>query len=507
MAKASTSTLACSPPLAGVVEDPATGSATVTLAALLGEAGPEGETSLRIEQGRDMGRPSTLITRTVKRPGVVSSAHVGGRCVTMMRGCADNSMTPGLCRDCFSQTEAKSCAACGGGRVVRHRELFDLNIAHIDCDAFFASVEKRDRPELAGRPVLIGGGTRGVVSAACYVARMYGCRSAMPMFKALKACPDAVVIRPNFAKYVAASKAIREKMATLSPLVQPLSIDEAAVDLSGTTALHGAPPATMLARFAHDVEADLGLTVSIGLAPNRLLAKLAAGLDKPRGFAVLGSEAAQVLAPWPVRKLPGVGPALERRLTALGLTHLGHLAALDDKSARARLGDDGPSLARRARGEDSRAVTIDHDTKSVSAETTFNTDLSTVAELERPLWRLAEKLAGRLREKHLSAGGVVLKLKTARFASRTRAVRLPNPTVLPDLLFSAASALLAREADGTAFRLIGIGASPLMPGGDADRGRSGRPGCRTPGGSAGGGRRAAGPLRPRCDRAGARVRA
>ena len=318
--------------------------------------------------------------------------------------------------------------------------------------------------------MLIGGGTRGVVSAACYVARMYGCRSAMPMFKALKACPDAVVIRPNFAKYVAASKAIRAKMATLSPLVQPLSIDEAAVDLSGTAALHGAPPATMLARFARDVETDLGLTVSIGLAPNRLLGKLAAGLDKPRGFAVLGSEAAQVMANWPVRRLPGVGPALERRLAGLGLTHLGHLAALDDKSARAKLGDDGPSLARRARGEDSRAVTIDHDTKSVSAETTFNADLATVAELERPLWRLAEKLAGRLREKDLSAGGVVLKLKTARFATRTRAARLPNPTVLPDLLFSAASALLAREADGTAFRLIGIGASPLLPGGEADRG-------------------------------------
>ena len=219
-----------------------------------------------------------------------------------------------------------------------------------------------------------------------------------------------------------------------------------------------------------EVEADLGLTVSIGLAPNRLLAKLAAGRDKPRGFAVLGSEAAGVMATWPVRSLPGIGPALERRLLALGLTHLGHLAALDDRAARARLGDDGPSLARRARGEDGRAVTTERDTKSVSAETTFNADLSTAAELERPLWHLTEKLARRLREKDLSAGGVVLKLKTARFASRTRAVRLPNPTVLPDLLFAAASGLLAREVDGTPFRLIGIGASPLRPGHEADRG-------------------------------------
>ncbi len=379
-------------------------------------------------------------------------------------------MTPGLCRDCFTPTPAPICPACGSLRTLRHPELFTLAIAHIDCDAFFASVEKRDRPELAGRPVLVGGGTRGVVTAACYVARMYGCRSAMPMFKALKACPDAVVIRPDFAKYGQASRAIRALMQPLSPLVQPLSIDEAVVDLRGTEALHRAPPAAVLARFASRVEAEVGLTVSIGLAPNRLLAKLAAGLDKPRGFAVLGADAPGILADWPVRKLPGIGPALERRLHALGITHLAHLQALDDRAARARLGDDGPSLARRARGEDSRPVTTDHDTKSISAETTFDTDLAAVPELEQPLWHLCEKLARRLREKEFAAGGVVLKLKTARFALRTRAARLPGPTALPDVLFAAARGLLLREADGTAFRLIGIGASPLLPGTEADRG-------------------------------------
>ena len=377
---------------------------------------------------------------------------------------------PGLCRDCFIQTAATACHGCGSLRVVRHPELFTLAIAHIDCDAFFASVEKRDRPDLAGRPVLVGGGTRGVVTAACYVARMYGCRSAMPMFKALKACPDAVVIRPDFAKYSAASRAVRALMRGLSPLVQPLSIDEAVVDLSGTQKLHGAPPAAVLARFARRVEAEVGLTVSIGLAPNRLLAKLAAGQDKPRGFAVLGSDAPEIMANWPVRRLPGVGPALERRLAALGITHLGHLQALDERDARARLGDEGPSLARRARGEDARRVTTDHDTKSISAETTFDADLTVLADLEKPLWHLAEKLARRLRENAFSAGGVVLKLKTARFALRTRAVRLPGATVLPDALFAAARGLLVREADGTAFRLIGIGASPLLPGEAADRG-------------------------------------
>src|SRR5579863_8731142 len=162
---------------------------------------------------------------------------------------------PALCRDCGADPgESPACPACGGGRIVRHAELFSLHIAHVDCDAFYASVEKRDRPELAARPVIVGGGVRGVVTAACYVARIYGVRSAMPMFKALKACPDAVVIRPDFAKYVAASRAIRALMGRLTPLLQPLSIDEAVLDLAGTEAVHRAPPAVVLARFAQEVE-------------------------------------------------------------------------------------------------------------------------------------------------------------------------------------------------------------------------------------------------------------
>ena len=374
-----------------------------------------------------------------------------------------------LCRDCGARPgEQPACPDCGSRRIVRHAELFSLHIAHVDCDAFYASVEKRDRPELAARPVLVGGGVRGVVTAACYVARMHGVRSAMPMWKALKACPDAVVIRPDIAKYVVVSRQIRALMERLTPLVQPLSIDEAVLDLSGTEALHGAPPAVMLARFARMVEAELGVTISVGLAPNRLLAKIAAGRDKPRGFCVLGREAAAVLAPENVRLLPGVGPALARRLGSLGIATLAQLQALDDRQAHRRLGEDGPALCARARGEDSRRVNPARETKSISAETTFDADLALAAELERPLWRLSEKLARRLREQGFAAGGVVLKLKTAAFASRTRAARLPTPTQLPDRLFDAARTLLAREADGTAFRLIGIGASPLMPSTTAD---------------------------------------
>ena len=377
---------------------------------------------------------------------------------------------PALCRDCDAEPgDAAECPRCGGRRIVRHAALFDLAIAHIDCDAFYASVEKRDRPELASRPVIVGGGVRGVVTAACYVARLYGVRSAMPMFKALKACPDAVVIRPDFAKYVAVARQIRALMGRLTPLVQPLSIDEAALDLSGTAALHGGPPALVLARFARDVEGAVGVTVSIGLAPNRLLAKIAAGRDKPRGFCVIGAEAAALLAPEPVRLLPGVGPALARRLEGMGITRLGHLQALDPRAALHRLGEDGPALVRRARGEDDRRVDPSRAAKSISAETTFDTDLTRRDDLERHLWRMAEKLARRLAEQDLAAAGVVLKLKTAGFALRTRTRRLPGPTGLPDVLFAEARALLAREADGTPYRLIGIGAQPLAPGAAADQ--------------------------------------
>lgn len=378
---------------------------------------------------------------------------------------------PSLCRECGQLgVPGGLCPACGSRRILRHPELFSLSLAHVDCDAFYASVEKRDRPELTDQPVIVGGGTRGVVSTACYIARIHGVRSAMPMFKALKLCPQAVVIRPDFAKYSAAARQVRALMQTLTPLVQPLSIDEAVLDLAGTEALHGAPPAAVLARFARQVEREVGVTVSIGLAPNRMLAKIAAGRDKPRGFAVLGSEAASVLAPEPVGLLPGIGPAQERRLATLGLTRIGQLQALDDRAARRLLGDDGPSLVRRALGQGGRAVSTREAAKSISAETTFDTDISDRAALEKYLWRVAEKLGRRLREAELAAVGITLKLKTARFESRTRALRLNQPTALPDRLFEAAGTLLAREADGTAFRLIGIGTTHFAPLAEADRG-------------------------------------
>ena len=377
---------------------------------------------------------------------------------------------PALCRDCDAMVAGETCASCGSARVVWHAELLDLVIGHVDCDAFYASVEKSFRPELRDLPVIIGGGARGVVSTCCYVARLYGVRSAMPMFKARSLCPQAVIIKPDMAKYAAVSAQVRALMEALTPLVQPLSIDEAVLDLSGTAALHGAAPAITLNRFARRVERELGITVSIGLARNRLLAKLAAERGKPRGFSVLGSEAASVLAPEPVGLLPGVGPAQVKRLFALGLTRVGQLAALDDREAGRLLGEEGPGLAARARGEDTRPVRREAEHKSISAETTFAEDLSRLADLEPPLWLLCEKLGRRLREADLAAAGIVLKLKTDNFVSRTRSQRLANPTQLPETLFEAAREVLRREADGTAFRLIGIGAAPLAPAARADRG-------------------------------------
>jgi DNA polymerase-4 len=385
-----------------------------------------------------------------------------------------------LCRDCLSLDPGAGplCAACASPRLIHHPELFGLTIAHVDCDAFYASVEKRDRPELAARPVIVGGGKRGVVAACCYVARIQGVRSAMPMFKALALCPDAEVIRPDIAKYAAESRRIRELMERLTPLVQPLSIDEAVLDLAGTEALHRAPPAAVLAGFAREVEREVGVTVSIGLAANRLMAKLAAERDKPRGFAVIGrAEAAGWLAPQPVSLLPGVGPAAQRRLAAMGILRLGQLAALDPRLLRARLGEEGEALAARARGEDDRRVNPERETKSVSAETTFEEDFATLAELEPPLWRLCEKLARRLAAKGLAAGGVVLKLKTAGFETRTRHARLAQPTGLPETLFAAARPLLVREATGARFRLIGIGAQPLAEAAEADHGDLADPGA------------------------------
>jgi DNA polymerase-4 len=383
-------------------------------------------------------------------------------------------VTAVLCRDCAALASAPApperCPHCSSPRLVAHPELGDLAIAHIDCDAFYATVEKRDRPELAERPVIVGGGARGVVLACCYVARLYGVRSAMPMFKALAACPDAVVIRPDMAKYREVGRAVRAEMLRLTPLVEPLSIDEAFLDLSGTENLHGAAPAQLLAALARRVEAVHGVTVSIGLSYNKFLAKLASDLDKPRGFAVLGRvEAAGFLTDKPVGWLWGVGGAMQRRLAADGITKIGQIRTLDERELIARYGRFGRRLFHLARGEDERRVEPDGRARSISAETTFAHDEADAEALARALWPLCERVASRLKEAGLATGTVTLKLKTADFRLRTRSRRLADPSRLAETMFQTARHLLESEADGaTRFRLIGIGADALVNGGAAD---------------------------------------
>jgi DNA polymerase-4 len=374
----------------------------------------------------------------------------------------------GFCRDCLEdvpETGAR-CRACGSPRLVRHPELATLPIAHVDCDAFYATIEKRDNPAIADQPVLIGGGRRGVVAAACYVARTYGIRSAMPMFEALRRCPTATVIRPDMAKYVRVGREVRMMMLDLTPQVEPLSIDEAFLDLSGTERLHKMPPAKTLARFARRVESDLGITVSIGLSCNKFLAKTASDLDKPRGYAVLGgAEAASFLAPRPVSSIFGVGKVTQARLERDGLRIIADLQQADQADLMRRYGEEGLRLSRLSLGIDTRRVSPDRETKSVSAETTFNVDIADLRPLERQLWLLAEKVSGRLKMKGIAGETVTLKLKTADFRIRTRARSLGGPTRLAATIFAAGRDLLAREVDGMAFRLIGIGVSALTDAG------------------------------------------
>ena len=378
---------------------------------------------------------------------------------------------PGLCRDCFADASetVPRCTACGSPRLVRHALIRELAIAHVDCDAFYAAVEKRDDPSLADKPLIIGGGKRGVVSTACYVARTYGIHSAMPMFKALKACPHATVLKPDMAKYVKVGRQVRAMMFELTPQVEPLSIDEAFMDLTGTDRLHGMSPAHSLARFAKRVEADIGITVSIGLSANKFLAKIASDLDKPRGFAVLGrDEAVAFLASRPVGFIWGVGKVTQARLQRDGFNTIADLQRGDETDLMHRYGLEGRRLWRLSRGIDDRFVNPERETKSVSAETTFGADIASYKPLEKILWSLAEKVSGRLKASAISGSTVNLKLKTADFRIRTRARALGEPTQLATRIFEAARELLGREVDGTRFRLIGIGVSSLNEAGKAD---------------------------------------
>jgi len=380
-------------------------------------------------------------------------------------------LMPALCRDCLIQTDVtRRCPACGSPRVLNHPELFELTIAHMDCDAFYASVEKRDNPSLADKPVIIGGGRRGVVSTACYVARIRGVHSAMPMFQAIKLCPDAVIIKPRMQAYAQASRAIRKLMEELTPAIEPLSLDEAFLDLTGTQRLHGVPPAVMLARLAKRMKDELGLTGSIGLSHNKFLAKVASDLDKPRGFSVIGkAETADFLRDKPVRLIWGIGPAAQASLDKVGIRSFADLLRWDRAALSARFGSMGDRLWHLARGQDRRRVTAHEPMKSISNETTFFEDTGDADILDGHLWRMAEKVSDRAKAKGLAGRVVTLKLKRSDHSGLTRRLSLRDATQMTDTLYRVARGLFDQVVDQGPFRLIGCGLSDLCPESEADK--------------------------------------
>jgi len=378
---------------------------------------------------------------------------------------------PALCRDCLTTFDAGTrCPACRSPRVTSHPELFDLTIAHMDCDAFYASVEKRDNPELRDKPIIIGGGKRGVVSTACYVARIKGVKSAMPMFQALKLCPEAIVIRPRMEAYAEASRAVRALMDELTPVVEPLSLDEAFMDLTGTARLHGAPPAVMLARLVKRMQSELGLTGSIGLSHNKFLAKVASDLDKPRGFSVIGkTETVEFLRHKPVRLIWGIGPAAQESLEAAGIRTFDDLSRWEVDALRQRFGGMGERLWHLARGEDARRVSAHTPIKSISNETTFFEDTADPDILDGHIWRLAEQVSARAKARELAGNVVTLKLKRANHHLLSRQLALHQPTQLADTIYRTARSLFDQVGAEGPYRLLGVGISDLVPSADADR--------------------------------------
>jgi DNA polymerase-4 len=373
-----------------------------------------------------------------------------------------------ICLDCLDRGAAdgaKRCPACQSPRLRRHGELDTLAIAHIDCDAFYASIEKRDDPSLADKPLIVGGGKRGVVSTCCYIARTFGVRSAMPMFKALKACPQAVVIKPDMAKYVAVSREVKRLMQETTPLVESLSLDEAFLDLSGTDRLHRHPPAVTLAGLARQIERELGITVSIGLSHNKFLAKFGSEMDKPRGFAVIGREEAMaVLADRPPGVIYGVGKAFAAKLAADGITALRQVQQMDETDMLRRYGNMGAHVWRLARGLDSRRVDPEGEARGISGETTFNADIADIAELDRILWAQCERVSARSKAAGIGGATVTLKLRGTDFHIITRRTTLHGPTQMAEAIYRAAHRLLTQTADGrTLYRLIGVGISGLAP--------------------------------------------
>jgi DNA polymerase-4 len=359
-------------------------------------------------------------------------------------------------------SSTNKCSACNSLNIISHEEIKILNIAHIDCDSFFCSVEKRDNPEIRNKPVIVGGGKRGVVSAACYNARIYGVRSAMPMYQALKLCPSAVVITGNIQKYKKVGLLIKSMMQELTPLVEPLSIDEAFLDLKGTKKIHKMDPCQVLVRLQNNIINEVGITVSVGLSYNKFLAKTASELNKPNGFAIIGkNEAINFLSEKPVSFIYGVGPSFENKLKQVGINKISDIRTWTDKEMFIKFGESGLRIAKLARAEDKRPVKSHKKRKSISSETTFNNDISSLDTLSDILWKVSLATADRSKSLNLAGYTITLKLKTSNFKTITRRRTLPQGTQLADTIFNTCLPLLEGEAKGQKFRLIGVSISSL----------------------------------------------
>lgn len=333
---------------------------------------------------------------------------------------------------------------------------------HLDMDAFYASVEIRERPELAGLPVVVGGAreSRGVVAAASYAARRFGIHSAMPMASALQRCPELVVLPVRMSLYAAESRRIQEILERYTPLIEPLSLDEAFLDVRASTRLFGSVPEIAL-RIKREIRAELGLTASVGIAPVKFAAKIASDLGKPDGFLVVEpGELQAFLRPLPVARLWGVGWVGEQTLHRLGLRSIGDVARRDEAFMERHFGRHGQHLHQLARGIDPREVVPERDVKSVSNETTFATDIADRDALRAILLQLVEQVAWRLRNKGLAGRTVQLKARYADFTTVTRALTLAAPTDTTAAIWRAASLLLDRlPRPGAALRLLGVGVS------------------------------------------------
>ena len=369
-----------------------------------------------------------------------------------------------VCRECFKTFNIKKefCDKCYSVNIISNDEIEDLNIAHVDCDAFYASIEKRDNPNYKNNPLIIGGGKRGVVATACYIARTKGVKSAMPMFKALKLCPEAIIIRPNMQKYKIASYKINKLMKEMTPLVEPLSLDEAFLDLSGTSRLHKKIPAVLLAELSKKIIKEVGISVSIGLSYNKFLAKICSDIDKPRGFSIINKEEApNYLQDKPVELLWGVGKTLKHKLNNDGIKTIGQIKEMKLNEVITKYGAIGSHIYKLSNAEDDRVIKPFRKVKSISHETTFEKDTNDEVFLKKTLWDLCEKVSNRSKNKGLGGNTINLKIKTKNFKLISRSITIDEPTQIAEIIFQAAKLLLLREINTNKFRLLGVGLSNL----------------------------------------------